>query len=184
SVFNVPDSSAAATCSEYIGRECQVNSIVDSGDFPSYTATDVLSAFADVAESMVVAVAVDGLAESVKANAGIGKLSSSSSSTPSSSQVNAADDVAASTSSATPLVATTSSVAEKVSSVAPVSSSTGVAASSSKPATSTATSIPSTSGGAGSIARYMQCGGASFEGGACEEELECTYFNDWYSQCL
>ncbi|OTA36925.1 hypothetical protein BTJ68_03750 [Hortaea werneckii EXF-2000] len=51
SIFNVPGSSAAATCSEYIGRECQVNSIVDSGDFPSYTATDVLSAFADVAEN-------------------------------------------------------------------------------------------------------------------------------------
>lgn len=183
SVFNVPDSSAAATCSEYIGRECQVNSIVDSGDFPAYTATDVLSAFADVADSMVVAVAVDGLAESVKANAGIGKLSSSSSSTSPSSQIDAAEEVAASTSSAAP-VNTTSSAAEQASSVAPVSSSIAVAATSSKAAASTATSVPSSSGGAGSIARYMQCGGASFEGDACEEGLECTFFNDWYSQCL
>ncbi|KAI7713586.1 hypothetical protein KC322_g3451, partial [Hortaea werneckii] len=181
--FNVPDSSAAATCSEYIGRECQVNSIVDSGDFPAYTATDVLSAFADVAESMVVAVAVDGLAESVKANAGVGKLSSSSSSASSSGQVDAAEEGAASTSSSAP-VATIPSVAEEASSVAPVSSSIAVAATSSKPATPAATSVPSTSGGTGSIARYMPCSGTSFEGGACEEGLECTFFNDWYSQCL
>ncbi|KAJ5272925.1 hypothetical protein N7478_008050 [Penicillium angulare] len=54
-------------------------------------------------------------------------------------------------------------------------------ASGSTTTTSTATSTGSSSG----AQRYGQCGGSGWTGATtCVSGYTCTYFNDWYSQCL
>ena len=77
-VFNVPDSSAASTCSSYLGRDCVMNSFSGSGDFGSYTDVSVLKALAN---SAIDAASADGVATSVQTNAGVGKLKNSTPST-------------------------------------------------------------------------------------------------------
>ena len=174
-LFNVPDASAAATCSDYIGRECQVNSIVDSGDFAAYTDTSVLSAFADYADSMVEAVSVDGLGDTIVANAGVGKLESSSSTSSSSSEESASveENVAVATTSAASIPATSSATSEPSTTSAPAAAET------------TTTVAASEAASSGSIAKWYQCGGANWEGsGSCVEGTSCEFINDWYSQCL
>lgn len=90
-LFNVPDSSSASTCSSYIGRACVANSLSGSGDFASYTDTEV---FGELSSDVVVD-AVTPDADTIVANAGVGKLSGSASSAAAS---NSAPAVAASSS--------------------------------------------------------------------------------------
>lgn len=44
-VFNVPTASSANTCTAYLGRACQANSLSGSGTFPSYTNAGALTPF-------------------------------------------------------------------------------------------------------------------------------------------
>ncbi|KAK6537368.1 hypothetical protein TWF694_011560 [Orbilia ellipsospora] len=74
-IFDVPSSSYTSTCSSYIGRTCQVNSIASSGTFTSFTNTGALSALSGLKSYLIAANPASGVAASVVANAGIGKLS-------------------------------------------------------------------------------------------------------------
>ena len=50
--------------------------------------------------------------------------------------------------------------------------------------TTTSTAATATATG-GSIAKWGQCAGLTWTGsGTCVSGTTCTYFNDWYSQCL
>ncbi|KAI9736240.1 MAG: hypothetical protein M1834_001126 [Cirrosporium novae-zelandiae] len=77
-IFNVP-SSSESTCSEYLDRECIDNTYTDSTSPADYSDTDVFGNMT-TASSIWEAMAVDEVASYVVENAGIGKLSSSSSS--------------------------------------------------------------------------------------------------------
>ncbi|KAF4307318.1 putative pectin lyase a precursor protein [Botryosphaeria dothidea] len=169
-LFNTPTSSDASKCSSALGRDCQVNSLSNSGDFGSFTDTAVVDAVG-AADSIWEAMAADEVAAYVKANAGIGKLSDSSSSTSTKStsaeSVEAADE---DTSSSSAAPAATSSEAP--------------ASTSSAAAVETAASSSSSSSGS-AVARYGQCGGQSYTGStSCADGSTCTVQNDWYSQCL
>lgn len=50
------------------------------------------------------------------------------------------------------------------------------------PAESTTTEEGTSSGCA---KKFAQCGGLGFDGSdCCEDNFECSYVNDWYSQCV
>ncbi len=86
-IFNVPNTSSASTCISYLGRACIANEVSsDSGKFGTYTSTSPLSAIKAAGE-IFDAVDVSKVAELVVANAGIGKLSSTSASAPTSASV-------------------------------------------------------------------------------------------------
>lgn len=163
-LFNTPTSSDASKCSSALGRDCQVNSLSNSGDFGSFTDTAVVDAVG-AADSIWEAMAADEVAAYVKANAGIGKLSDSSSSTSTKStsaeSVEAADE---DTSSSSAAPAATSSEAP--------------ASTSSAAAVETAASSSSSSSGS-AVARYGQCGGQSYTGStSCADGSTCTVQND------
>ena len=79
SLFNVPSTSSASTCTSYLGRACVANELTDSGDFGSYTSTNPLSAL-KAAGGAIDAVDVSTVAKSVLASAGVGKVSAGSAS--------------------------------------------------------------------------------------------------------
>ncbi|KAF7131427.1 hypothetical protein CNMCM5793_004598 [Aspergillus hiratsukae] len=74
-IFNVP-SGAESACASVIGRACVANSVVDgSGTLTGVRNTAALTQLAAAGTSRIIAArAVSGVAASVKANAGIGKL--------------------------------------------------------------------------------------------------------------
>ncbi|KAK0662655.1 putative pectin lyase F-2 [Lasiodiplodia hormozganensis] len=183
-LFTVPDSSAAAQCSSALGRDCQVNQLTSSGDLGSFTDTTVVKAIGG-ADSIWEAIAADQVASTVKAGAGIGKLSDSSSSSSSSSTKVTAED-ASSSSAAAAAPAATSSAAAVESSPAAVESSAPAASSSSSESSSSSSSSSSSGSSSGSaVSRWGQCGGQSWTGSTtCEDGYTCTVQNDWYSQCL
>lgn len=75
-IFNVP-SGSEGDCSAALGRPCVANSVSsDSGDFGSYSSSSVLSS---IGSSAVEAQAADGVANAVTADAGVGRVGSSSS---------------------------------------------------------------------------------------------------------
>lgn len=164
-LFNTPTSSDASKCSSALGRDCQVNSLSNSGDFGSFTDTAVVDAVG-AADSIWEAMAADEVAAYVKANAGIGKLSDSSSSSTSTKSTSAesveAADEDTSSSSAAPAA---------TSSEAPASTSSAAAV-------ETAASSSSSSSGS-AVARYGQCGGQSYTGStSCADGSTCTVQND------
>lgn len=136
-LYNVPDASAASSCSSTLGRACVQNSLTASGDFDSYTDSGALSAFASV-DNLQEAMAVDEVAAYVLANAGIGKLSSSGSSTGSTSST-----ATAAASSTTKAAVTTSSVVAEASPSTTLS--TKVAATTAAATTSKAAAVTSAS---------------------------------------
>ncbi|EKG16902.1 Pectate lyase/Amb allergen [Macrophomina phaseolina MS6] len=71
-IFNTP-SGSESSCSSYLKRACQANTLTSSGDFGTYKDTSVLEGF-NGATSIWEAVSAEEAAASVIANAGIGKL--------------------------------------------------------------------------------------------------------------
>ncbi|KAF7530481.1 hypothetical protein G7054_g9542 [Neopestalotiopsis clavispora] len=196
-LYNVPDASAASSCSSTLGRACVQNSLTASGDFDSYTDSGALSAFASV-DNLQEAMAVDEVAAYVLANAGIGKLSSSGGGSSTSSSASAAAATSSTTTKAA--VATSSVVAEaspsttlttKVATTAAAATTSKAAAvtssSTSKVAATTTTqaAAATTAASSGSIALYAQCGGQGWSGsGSCASGATCKQWNDWYHQCV
>ncbi|KAF7158592.1 hypothetical protein CNMCM5623_003652 [Aspergillus felis] len=74
-IFSVP-SGAESTCTSFIGRACVANSVIDgSGTLTGVKNTAALTQLAAAGANRILAArAVSGVAASVKANAGIGKL--------------------------------------------------------------------------------------------------------------
>jgi pectin lyase len=70
SLFAVSDTIAAATCEQFIGRACEVNTLSSSGEFIGTSDTSFMSNF----NGQQVASAVAVSAEAIKAGAGVGKL--------------------------------------------------------------------------------------------------------------
>lgn len=53
------------------------------------------------------------------------------------------------------------------------------------PTNGTAPSVPGSTGSAGMVKKYGQCGGKTWTGAtACESGTTCKVQNDWYSQCV
>lgn len=113
-LFNVPNASAGAQCTANLGRPCAVNSLKTSGAFGSYTAAKALAAFKGVSNIPAVQ-AADKVAAYVLANAGIGKLGSSSSTT----------KPTVTTSPAQPVATTTTTKAAAAATTKPASSGSG-----------------------------------------------------------
>jgi hypothetical protein len=181
----VPSSSSASSCSSSLGRDCVANVLSNSGDFASYTDSSALSGFSGE-KNIVKAVSTNGLADTIVANAGIGKLSSSSAS---SSAKASAEEVAVS-SSAAPVAASTAAPAATSSAVAVESPVASTLATQVKPTSATASpastgSSSSGSSSSGSIGQWEQCGGQGWTGsGSCASGLTCKEWNEWYAQCL
>ncbi|ETS85384.1 pectin lyase F [Pestalotiopsis fici W106-1] len=183
-LYNVPDSSAASGCSSTLGRACVQNSLTSSGDFDSYTDSGALSAFASV-DNLQEAMAVDEVAAYVLANAGIGKLSGSASTstaaaaTSTKAAVATSSVVAEASSTLSTKVTTSAAATSKATSTS--TSSKAVTATSSKAAAAATTAASSS----GSIALYAQCGGQGWTGsGSCVSGTTCKQWNDWYHQCV
>ncbi|KAL1619550.1 hypothetical protein SLS56_010044 [Neofusicoccum ribis] len=77
-IFNTP-SGSESSCSDYLGRACEANNLISSGDFGTYKDTAALEGF-NGAASIWKATSADEVSASVLANAGIGKLSGGSAS--------------------------------------------------------------------------------------------------------
>ncbi|KAM0147733.1 hypothetical protein ACHAQE_010008 [Botrytis cinerea] len=74
-VWNVPDSTSATTCASYLGRNCALNTITNSGAWPSLKVTATLTKFKQYdASYLVTPIAPSGVKSSVLANAGVGKI--------------------------------------------------------------------------------------------------------------
>ena len=178
-MFNVPDSSAASSCSSYLGRDCVVNNLSGSGDFGSYTDTSVLKALAN---SVIDASSADGVAASVQANAGVGKLSGSASTT-SKSKTTVSSSVPIGTGSVASYAPVGTGTAV---SYAPVGTGTAVSYASVGTGTA-ASSAPSSMGSQTSVvavAKYGQCGGLGYQGPTtCVGGTACKVYDDYYSQC-
>lgn len=186
-LFNVPTSSSASTCTSYIGRACVQNSVTDSGTFSDYTDSGALSAFSS-ADDVWEAVAVAGVAASVLANAGIGKLSSSSDEDTAVTTSSAkATSTKAATSLTTVVKSTTAAATTKATTVAATTkaTSTTAAAATTKTTAKAAATTSAASSSSGTLTAYSQCGGAAWTGsGACASGLTCKEWNDWYFQCV
>lgn len=72
-VFDVPDGSQG-TCSSFLGRDCEANSLESSGDLPSREDEGPLSALSEHTSSLVVPIAVGEVQSTVENNYGIGRL--------------------------------------------------------------------------------------------------------------
>lgn len=70
SLFAVADSTAAASCSSFLGRACEVNVLASSGEFTGTSDTSFMANF----DGQTVAAADAASGEAIKASAGIGKL--------------------------------------------------------------------------------------------------------------
>jgi pectin lyase len=68
SIFNA----GGSTCSSYLGRSCQANSVSNSGTFSGYGTTNALTGFSGY--TVYAATAASSVKSSVVSNAGIGKL--------------------------------------------------------------------------------------------------------------
>lgn len=74
SIFTVPDSGAAQTCSTYLGRDCVENSLSGSGSWPSLTATGPLEWAEGTIEFIPEPSAVGDVEAFVRGNAGVGHV--------------------------------------------------------------------------------------------------------------
>ncbi|PQE19799.1 pectin lyase F protein [Rutstroemia sp. NJR-2017a WRK4] len=163
-LFNMA-SGSASTCSSAMGQTCQANTLIDSGAFADYKSTSLLATIAKKeADSPIVPMAAADVPKYVLANAGVGKLSASGSTSASSkaSSVVASKTSSVASSSVAPSSVASSSVASsKVSSktAAKVASTTVLSSSSvsktaspttlqtvSKVASSTTSAAPLTTG--------------------------------------
>jgi len=72
SIFTSPSTSANKVCTTYLGRVCQVNAFGSSGAMSGSTSTSFMSSFEG--KNIASAVAASGVAASVVAHAGQGKL--------------------------------------------------------------------------------------------------------------
>lgn len=70
SLFAIQDSTAAATCEQFLGRACEVNTLSSSGDFTGTSDTSFMANF----NGQQVASAEAVSAATIKASAGFGKL--------------------------------------------------------------------------------------------------------------
>ncbi|KAH6897416.1 pectin lyase fold/virulence factor [Thelonectria olida] len=183
-IFNVPDSSAASSCSSTIGRACVVNSLSSSGDWPSMSETSALSTFSSLKDYLVTPVEASEVASLVTSNAGPSNLGSSSNSGDSS------DDTADTT---TPSASTPTTAASNVeTSVADVAveqsaaATTSAAAPVSTESASEETSDDTSSETSGeTVQQWGQCGGANWQGSTtCASGSSCVVQNEWYSQCV
>lgn len=74
-VFNTPTTNNEATCSSYLGRNCEVNILSsNSGKWASKTATSVLSEFGANKQYLIVPDEVSNVATTIPGSAGIGKI--------------------------------------------------------------------------------------------------------------
>lgn len=74
SVFDVPDASAAATCSAYLGRRCQINALSNSGTWVALTNTAPLTALKALKDYLVTPIAYGKVKGTVLNAAGIGRI--------------------------------------------------------------------------------------------------------------
>ncbi|KAI3541656.1 pectin lyase [Colletotrichum filicis] len=151
-LFTAPDATSAAECKTALGRACELNVFEDTTDAFKYTDTSFFSDF----DGLTIASAAAGSAikTTVPSNAGMGKLSASSSSD-----------------------ATTEAAAETVDTVETTPSAAPVASTSAAPKPSEAVT-------SGSVALYGQCGGQGYSGATTCASGKCQLVNDWYSQCV
>lgn len=75
-IYNVADASAASACSSHLGRECVVNSLTSSGDWPALSLASALTALGAAADYLVAPVAATEVKAYVTANAGPANLAS------------------------------------------------------------------------------------------------------------
>ncbi|EMR86912.1 hypothetical protein ACHAPC_004670 [Botrytis cinerea] len=75
-VWNVPDSTSATTCASYLGRNCALNTVTNSGAaWPSLKVVAALTTFKQYGNNwLVTPVAASAVKSSVLANAGVGKI--------------------------------------------------------------------------------------------------------------
>ncbi|OHE91913.1 pectin lyase [Colletotrichum orchidophilum] len=152
-LFTAPDATTAAQCKTALGRACEVNVFEDTPDSFKYTDTSFFNDF----HGLTIASAAAGseIKNSVPSNAGMGKLSASSSS-----------------SGATKVTAEETPGTVKAAPSAAPKISTSAAPKPSKAA------IP------GAVALWGQCGGKGFSGSTTCSSGKCQFYNDWYSQCI
>jgi pectin lyase len=70
SLFTILDSTAAASCEQFLGRACEVNTLSSSGEFVGTSDTSFMANF----NGQKIAAAEAASAETIKAGAGFGKL--------------------------------------------------------------------------------------------------------------
>jgi pectin lyase len=70
SLFTIQDSTAAATCQQFLGRACEVNTLSSSGDFIGTSDTSFMANF----NGQKVASAEAASGATIKAGAGFGKI--------------------------------------------------------------------------------------------------------------
>lgn len=75
-IYNVADASAASACSSHLGRECVVNSLASSGDWPALSSASALTALGAAADYLIAPVAATEVKAYVTANAGPANLAS------------------------------------------------------------------------------------------------------------
>ncbi|KAF7923427.1 uncharacterized protein EAE97_010865 [Botrytis byssoidea] len=74
-VWNVPDSASSTACASYLGRNCPLNTITNSGTWPSLKVTSALAKFKQYDSSyLVTPTSASVVKASIVANAGIGKI--------------------------------------------------------------------------------------------------------------
>ncbi|TGO54012.1 hypothetical protein BCON_0114g00230 [Botryotinia convoluta] len=73
--YNVPDSASSTACACYLGRNCPVNTITNSGTWPSLKVVAALAKFKQYdASYLVTPTSASVFKVSVLANAGVGKV--------------------------------------------------------------------------------------------------------------
>lgn len=204
-LFNVPTAGDAASCSAALGRDCQVNSLSGSGDFGSFTDTAAVDAIGS-ADSIWEATSADDVT-ALKTNAGVGKLSSSSSAggsavvapakvvssaSPSSTLASSAatSSVASSTKSSTSATATVAATTASTKASATASNASPIASAAEEddcvvayvtvsPQAAKTSSVAAASASASVVARWGRCGGNGYTGAtSCAEGSSCTVVND------
>ncbi|KAH6714352.1 pectin lyase B [Leptodontidium sp. MPI-SDFR-AT-0119] len=73
-VYNVPDAASATACASYLGRNCVVNALSGSGEWPSKTDDTALASMKSYINYAVAPIAASGVKSYVTANAGIGRI--------------------------------------------------------------------------------------------------------------
>lgn len=75
-VYNVADASAASACSSYIGRECVLNELTSSGDWPAMSSENAFSALSSATDYLITPIAASEVKAYVTSNAGPANLAS------------------------------------------------------------------------------------------------------------
>ena len=172
-IFNVPSASDASACAAALGRDCEINSLTDSGDFGSFTdtaAVDAVGKFASVWEAVAAA-------DVSSANAGVGKLDASAAP----AKVDADIEVAAA--EIEPEVEAPKVEAEASTETSSGEASTETEASKADEPVASAEAAapapaPSTPASGETAAKYGRCGGIGHDGAISCAEGSCTVIND------